>query len=130
MGEYSVGVRCFDGIRDCEECKTNYKSGYEFMYLSCGCGCKTAFRICSVCSPMYMKCECGCKGSFDVCKQRPEYGNMNVSYLYFFILFIWYFGFWGNFLKKYDARKKIFFFRMWRIKMVHKDTQEQAQEQK
>ena len=79
MGEYSVGARCFDETRKCEECKTNYKSGYEFMYLSCACGCETAFRICSVCSPMYMKCGCGCKGSFDVCKQRPEYGNINVS---------------------------------------------------
>ena len=78
MGEYSVGVRCFDGSRDCEECKTIYKSGYEFMYLSCACGCETSFRICSICSPMYMKCDCGCKGSFAVCKQRPEYGNINV----------------------------------------------------
>ena len=64
MGEYSVGVRCFDGIRDCEECKTNYKSGYEFMYLSCGCGCKV---------------------SFGVCKQRPEYGNINVSIIWLII---------------------------------------------
>ena len=78
MGEYTVGVRCFDGSRDCEECKTIYKSGYEFMYLSCACGCETSFRICSICSPMYMKCDCGCKGSFAVCKQRPEYGNINV----------------------------------------------------
>ena len=98
MGEYSVCVRCFDGSRNCEECKTIYKSGYEFMYLSCACGCETSFRICSICSPMYMKCDCGCKGSFAVCKQRPEYGNINVSiliylrnFIYFYFFFYFYF---------------------------------------
>ena len=114
MGEYSVGVRCFDGSRDCEECKTIYKSGYEFMYLSCACGCETSFRICSICSPMYMKCDCGCKGSFAVCKQRPEYGSINVrdlktTYLFkksitdsYFIL--------NKILENYLLEKKINFF--------------------
>ena len=102
MGEYSVGVRCFDGSRNCEECKTIYKRG-----------CETSFRICSICSPMYMKCDCGCKGSFAVCKQRPEYGNINVrdlktTYLFkksitdsYFIL--------NKILENYLLEKKFFF---------------------
>ena len=97
MGEYTVGCRCFAGTTNCEECKTMYKSGYEFMYLSCCCGCGTSFRICSICSPMYMRCDCGCKGSFDICKQRPEYGNVNVSIFdYFLFLFL---PIWTNSVK-------------------------------
>ena len=96
MGEYTVSPRSFDEIKHCAECKTMYDAGYEFMYLSCGCGCGKSFEICSICSPMYMKCDCGCNGSYAECKQRPEYGNLNVSnnnnnnnfYFFFIYLFI------------------------------------------
>ena len=96
MGEYTVSPRSFDENKHCAECKTMYDAGYEFMYLSCGCGCGTSFEICSICSPMYMKCDCGCNGSYAECKQRPEYGNLNVSnnnnnnnfYFFFIYLFI------------------------------------------
>ena len=82
MGEYTVSSRSFDNHKHCAECKEGYDAGYEFMYLSCGCGCGTSFEICSVCSPMYMKCDCGCNGAYAECKQKPEYGNLNVSNFY------------------------------------------------
>ena len=91
MGEYTISPRSFDVSKHCAECKTMYDAGYEFMYLSCGCGCETSFEICSICSPMYMKCNCGCNGAYLQCKQKPEYGNLNVSiinnfdFFYFFI---------------------------------------------
>ena len=78
MGEYTISSRSFDESKHCAECKTMYDAGYQFMYLSCGCGCATSFEICSICSPMYMKCNCGCNGVYVECTQRPEYGNLRV----------------------------------------------------
>ena len=79
MGEYTVSPRSFDESKHCGECKVMYDAGYQFMYLSCGCGCKESFEICSNCSPMYMKCDCECNGVYEKCTQPPKDGNLRVS---------------------------------------------------
>ena len=83
MGEYTVSYHSFDETKNCGECKEQYDAGYEFMCLSCACGCATQFEICLTCSPMYMQCKCGCKGAYAECKQRPETGNLMVNIIFY-----------------------------------------------
>ena len=83
MGEYTISYCSFDETKHCGECKIQYDAGYEFMCLTCGCGCSTSFEICLICSPMYMQCGCGCKGSYAECKQRPTSGNLMVNIIFY-----------------------------------------------
>ena len=73
MGEYTCLYTRRAEVLACEDCNVKYEENYEFMELSCGCGCGSSFRICKECSFMFVRCECGCKGNYKiVVKEKPR----------------------------------------------------------
>ena len=84
MDGFTVSYVVYNEVKQCEECHIFQSKHYEFMVLSCGCGCKEHFKICSTCSPMYMECECGCKSCYKLCSTRPAGGNLTVRRRKFF----------------------------------------------
>ena len=71
---------------DCRECKKEYEENYTFFVMTCQCGCGDYYRVCEECSHMFYRCDCGCEGNYNKCDRPPAYGNVLVSFCFFYLV--------------------------------------------